>query len=428
MHYTKTKETMNSKPFSKNTFFSLLSLLCCFLLLSCSSSCPIPNSPQELAQPFELEFYDSKEPPKHYNVFIDASFSMFGFMGENSEFLNLVNSMMTRMNVPDDNINFYSFGQGSAKLEGSLKTNLHKISTPKFYSEGRTDITKPLELLQQDLHSVNIILTDGVQSTTHAQQDYALFARNLKEHVGHSGFFAMLGKRLAFSGKYYCEKSKGSLTLPQGSTRPVYCLAFGKREYGKYFMDNFSRDFEHSFEFGLPSTDNKLGFTSKFSNPADLKILNHLGDRPHLCLSYFKLRSKDFHKTNKELIKIHLKNYEEIYGSTVDYSIAYKGKKDSVYVDIKEAGGHTEARIVEDGTIGIEIPFKQRYNGCYLVLLTFRKTLPYWIRDWNTDDDTKIENSSQTYGLKPWMEFIMNAFEQYKYLSTTSYYLHIAKE
>lgn len=418
-----------SKHIFIRAIFILLSLFLVSLFISCSSSCPIPNSELELAQAFDLDFHDAKEPPTHYNVFIDASMSMFGFMGEEKEFLNLVSSLMTRMNVSDENINFYSFGHGSTKLEGSLRTNLHKISNPSFYSEGRTDITKPLELIQKDMHSVNLILTDGVQSTQHAQQDYALFARKLKEHVGHNGFFALLGKQIAFSGRYYCEKSRGTINLAPGSTRPVYCLAFGKRDYGKHFMNNFSRDFEQSFEFGLPSIDNKLGFTAKNSLPEDFNYLKHIVDRPHLSLSSFRLKSDGFHKANKENLKMNLKNYVETYGSTVDYSIAYKSKTDTAYVDIKEASGHTEAIIIDSSdAIEVNIPFKQRYKGCYLVLLTFRKTLPLWIEEWSTDDDTKIDNASKTFWLKPWMEFIMNAFEQYKYLSTTSYYLHISKE
>ena len=58
----------------------------------------------------------------------------------------------------------------------------------------------------------------------------------------------------------------------------------------------------------------------------------------------------------------------------------------------------------------------------------FQETLPGWIYQLSTDDDTKIENLNKTYMLEPWMRFIMDNFEDYKHLATTQYYLYICRK
>lgn len=56
---------------------------------------------------------------------------MYGFTGENSEYLNLLNTIIAK--IPQDaKINFYSFGQGSLKMEGDLRANLYKLSRRDF--------------------------------------------------------------------------------------------------------------------------------------------------------------------------------------------------------------------------------------------------------------------------------------------------------
>ncbi len=381
------------------------------------------DSLSDYEKPFGVISSEAPYPPKNINVFIDASASMYGFTAKNSTFHEIISSVISR--IPQDaSIQLYGFGRSSIKLEGDLRKMLHTISDRNFYSQEHTDLCKPFdEHIKDDPNSVNLIFTDMVQSTKHAEQDRVIFARLLKSYLGENGFLSLMAIQADFVGEYYTEKIDGKLKVPNGSTRPLYCLAFGHRKYAGFIDGKIANLFTNSFEFGNTAS-NKLRCTDNSDFVNDPVNLIHVKNNSELPVSDFLLKLG-----HTEELKFTMSGYEDKYGETLDYSVAYKSMADSVYKEMKDQGGSLRVEVFADrDRVTFKIPFNNNRPGSYLARLTFRKTLPAWISDFTTADDTKIDKISKTYRLDTWMKFIMDNFEDYKYLATTQYYIHIKRK
>lgn len=391
------------------------------ILLSGCAKCASFVKLEELEKPFGVESTQAITDPQHFNIFIDASKSMCGYTSDNSDLFKIINTVMSR--IPNNaTIKFYQFGSESSELLGDLRQNLHSIEEKKFYSKEDTDLNEPFKHILDDRRAVNLIFTDGVQSTAHAQADYAMFAINLKNYLGEHGFFSLKGVQASFGGYYYSEKNRTSLNIPSGSTCPLYCLTFGDRKYAKFITEKFSDLFENHFDFGFTS-DNKMDFVDRANGVSLPKGLVFNNDDYNLPLTYYTLTGQ------AQELNFNLKGYEDYFGKTIDYSIAYMAEKDTTFSIISNSHGLVTADVTP-GTdhLSLTIPFSHNDEGCYLIRLTFRKTLPKWVEEWSTDDDSKVENQQKTFNLANWMGFIMNSFEDYKYLSTTQYYLHVERK
>jgi len=400
----------------------ILTIISGTCIFSCSSGFSKPKSLEEIEKPFGIPSSEKPVVPKSFNIIVDVSASMCGYTGENSGFLNLINTIIAK--IPQDaNINFYSFGQNSLKMEGDLRTNLYKLNRRDLYKEPRTDLTKPFNLIREDKNSVNLIFTDGVQSTQHSQQDYVIFAKELNQYLEGNGFFALLGKQVPFEGSYFSEYKKKYINIEPGGTRPVYCLAFGNSKFAEFIQKKIRDLFDNCFDFGIVQP-NHLKYTYDESGKNEPEKLLHIGNDEKLPVSYFKLGTGHI-----QYLKINLKGYEDKFGTTIDYAIAYQAKSNPKFIELQDKRGTLKAnKLSAVDKITFKIPFEEDKAGIYRILLSFRKTLPTWIKEWNTDDDSKIEFQNKTYHLANWMQFILDNFEDYKYLTTTRYYLQIERK
>lgn len=400
--------------------FAVLAAACIFVLASCGTYGP-PEGLGEYEEPFGVDSTADPDPPLNFNVFIDASASMHGFTEEYKTFKNIINSVVSRI-PPKAKIQLYGFGSDSVQLEGDLRKMLHTISNRSFYSQEYTDLCLPFEKhIKDDPNSVNLIFTDMVQSTERAEQDRAIFAKLLKEYLGENGFLALLATQAEFQGEYYTERVNSRIKAPEGSTRPLYCLAFGDRRYAGFIQSKIGDLFAYSFEFG-----NTLPNQLRYAQPKDLvndpeNFLDE-GDDLDLPATWYKLG-----KGRTDHLGFNFTGYEDRFGRTLDYALAYQGKADTLYTELKGCGGSIQVQ--PDGErVSFQIPFNQNAKGQYLIRFTFRKTLPAWIAELSTNDDTKPGNLNKTYMLEPWMRFIMDNFEDYKHLATTQYFAYIKRK
>jgi len=398
------------------------------ILVSCGV-CPTPSSLPELQKPFGISPDEKQVLPQNYNIFIDVSGSMKGFVSQESEFLNIINTLISL--IPDTNqenqalsehVRFFTFGKTINPLKGDLKSSLHTIADPNIYNQNITDLNNPFEYIFGDQRSVNLIITDGVQSTHFAGQDQVIFSKNLKKYLGDNGFFSFMGKQVSFEGRYPTEKTGKTIVLEHGGKRPLYCLVFGNRKYSEFINKKISDLFDEHFDFGN-MTPNNLRFYQRKDGSTDASKLQHLGDDLRLPLTKYEF--KGFTKD----LSFYLKGYEDRLGKIIDYRIAYISKTDSTYQQIYKSEKALTASTSDTGDyLSFTMPFQYEKKGCYLIRITFRKTLPQWIIAWDTNDDSKIDNQNKTYRLKPWMESILNSFDDYEFLSTTQYYLHVTRK
>jgi len=392
------------------------------LILSCRDGSRF-NDISQLEKPFGVESAIDSSPPSKFNVFIDASASMYGFTAPNGEFLSIVNSVISR--VPQEaTIQLYGFGRSSLVLEGDLRQMLHTISDRNFYNQEHTDLCKPFdEHITSDLQSVNLIFTDMVQSTQFADQDRVIFARELKKYLGENGFLSLMAVQADFEGAYYTERVQSNLSVPDGSARPLYCMAFGHRKYADFIQSKLGNLFSNTFEFGT-TTENELKCVDNvdYKNEPEGFILD--SNNADLPLSQFLLK-----KGHTDQLKLTMAGYKDGFGKILDYAVAFQSNKDTLFVENPNLGGSVTAEVIpESDKVTFNLPFNNNTPGEYLVRLTFRKTLPKWASDLSTDDDTKIDNIGKTYMLETWMRFIMDNFQDYKHLATTQYYLLIRRK
>jgi hypothetical protein len=413
---------MKNKVLMPFLIFIFISIIVFLGLFSCSSDTTKPQNLEELEKPFGIPHSEKPAIPKSFNIIVDASASMYGFTGKNSGFLNLLNTIIAK--IPQDaKINFYSFGQGSLKMEGNLRANLYKLSRRDFYKESRTDLTKPFNLIREDKNSVNIILTDGVQSTQHSQEDYVIFAKELNQYLEGNGFFALMGKQVPFEGSYFSEYARKYIDIEPGGKRPIYCLAFGNRKYADFVQKKIRDLFDNCFDFGVV-LPNHLKYTQDESGKNEPEKLVHISNDEKLPVAYFNLGKGHF-----QYLKFNLKGYEDRFGTTIDYAVAYQAKKNPNFIELQDKRGTVKAnKFAGTDKITFKIPFEEDKSGTYRILLSFRKTLPSWIKEWSTDDDSKPELQTKTYHLANWMQFILDNFEDYKFLTTTRYYLQIERK
>jgi len=413
---------MKNKVLMPFLIFIFISIIVFLGLFSCSSDTTKPQNLEELEKPFGIPHSEKPAIPKSFNIIVDASASMYGFTGKNSGFLNLLNTIIAK--IPQDaKINFYSFGQGSLKMEGNLRANLYKLSRRDFYKESRTDLTKPFNLIREDKNSVNIILTDGVQSTQHSQEDYVIFAKELNQYLEGNGFFALMGKQVPFEGSYFSEYARKYIDIEPGGKRPIYCLAFGNRKYADFVQKKIRDLFDNCFDFGVV-LPNHLKYTQDESGKNEPEKLVHISNDEKLPVAYFNLGKGHF-----QYLKFNLKGYEDRFGTTIDYAVAYQAKKNPNFIELQDKRGTVKAnKFAGTDKITFKIPFEEDNPGTYRILLSFRKTLPSWIKEWSTNDDSKPELQTKTYHLANWMQFILDNFEDYKFLTTTRYYLQIERK
>lgn len=397
--------------------FLYVSIALALLFLFSCTHCP--EKLEDYERPFGVNSTVSQSPPKKINVFIDNSYSMLGYTEPGSKFNQIISSVISRIPLETE-IKLFGFGHTSIELKGDLRKSLHIISDRSFYNQVETDLCIPFE--QQiigDPNSVNLIYTDMVQSTEFAEKDRVIFARLLRSYLGDNGFLSLMAVQADFSGVYYTEKAKGKMNVSDVS-RPLYCLAFGNRKYAKFIEDKFENLFEHSFEFGN-TKPNKLKCTSNVDEKDYPHNFIHKGDDNDLPVSEYNLG-----KGHIDFLRFTLEGYEDRFGKTLDYALAYKSKADSSFTAVNDANGMVTAEALQNGSnVTFDIPFSHNDPGQYIMRLTFRKTLPQWIAKYSTDDDTVLENMNKTYSLEAWMNFIMDNFEDYKHLATTQYYICI---
>ena len=186
-----------------------------FLISGCAK-CPSFQELADLEKPFGVESTQAKTDPQHFNIFIDASYSMEGYATANGDLFRIVSAIVTR--IPNtENIKFYQFGTESNELQGDISQNLNLILDTEFYKQQDTDLNKPFEQIFGDREAINLIFTDGVQSTgPKSRAGYTMFAINLKKHLGEHGFFSLKGTQASFEGTYYVEKNGKSEKLQIG--------------------------------------------------------------------------------------------------------------------------------------------------------------------------------------------------------------------
>jgi len=357
---------------------------------------------------------ERKAYPDLVHFFIDGSGSMHGYSDPAGDFIPTINKIVNLMSqFKEDQIIFSKFGASCSSLTGDLKSILYQIAKREFYSEERTDISKPIDVATMNKNTLNIVFTDGLQSTSNPEADFIMLARAIKGYLGTDGFIRIYGKLAPFEGRYYSLTGKKWIQIPKGSKRPLFCMVFGKQQYASFAEEIVSNQFEHMFEIGI-SNPNNLQYETKQLDKAIL----HYEDIRELKLSNLELKQKS------DTLSIALIGKNEPVHNEVSYSILFSNNHKR-HEFVNHSKGKSDV-IRDEDRILIHIPYKEAEKGLYLIQLAFIRQLPEWIQSWDTKDDSSLENVTKSLNLKLWAETILSSFkDDIRAMTSTEYYIQI---
>lgn len=398
------------------------------LLPSCSRQVSPIKTLNDLEKPFGVDSGPAQlMNPVYFNIFIDGTESMYGFTNENGELFHTINKIANK--IPNNaTTTFYKFGAKPTKMGSDFRTCLQLISQRNFYDQPTTDLSQPFDFIEQDpraSNSINLIFTDGLQSTPQADADLVNFSKRLHDFLGSNGYFSFMGKLAQFEGRYFSLKAGKYIDFGNTGKRPFYCLAFSNQKYADYLRDKVGKCFDdYTFDFGKID-ENKLryAFPPATSDAQGLEGRDSsVNENQALPLSVYSLRK------NPKTLEISLKNYEERFGRNIQYQISYKApEKGAVYKLVMPKPSDAQIRKIDENVLTIAIPNIINNNGDYLIRFAFRKSIPQWIVSWNTDDDSSIDNQSKTYKIKNWIDYILEKSESDESLVSTQYFVQITK-
>lgn len=193
---------------SKNIKYLAVCILACFLLLGqgCTSRefCPLPEDMdfEEIA-PLTVEI--------NADIYIDASFSMVGFVTPGNSFYVRTLQMLERAFISgwpkrSNSLKFYKFGSKISKIE---RDQVLSAAFAEFYMDpeirAQTRIEKVIENANSD--NLNIIITDLFQID--ADVNLLIGSLNQKFLTKHNSV-GVLGIKSHFNGKVFDVGCSGS--------------------------------------------------------------------------------------------------------------------------------------------------------------------------------------------------------------------------
>jgi hypothetical protein len=228
---------------------SYLSLLIALIIIA-HSGCGGTGRPKIAAQSIELADKLTSPPPapgndvpsKNQRVYIDASWSMGGFIGKTSssgrtafdEFIDAMPDVLPGCEV-------YKYGQ--AGKWGQSVEDLRQITTKaEFDAKLHEPATYQLtfnpddalfkQLVSQKEPELSIILTDGVESDDKGQVN-TVVVDAIRSWMNEGNIFAILMMKSRFSGKFYSESQRRMIGNVTAEERPFFAfiLAPSRREF-----------------------------------------------------------------------------------------------------------------------------------------------------------------------------------------------------
>ncbi|HLK63013.1 MAG TPA: hypothetical protein VKU19_06215 [Bryobacteraceae bacterium] len=179
------------------------------------------------------------------DIYVDGSMSMRGYvLAQNSNYSQMIREVLQSATAAQFNLNIYKF---TSTVTPVTRLPLGQLQTPGFYDGRDTPLATLLSQLANETSHTAIIISDLVQSD--GGVDSLGLVKSLSQLAGRGLQMRLLGYRSSFDGDYYPESRAGGLgqrtfrlTMSQslpGTGRPFYLFVVAPNAESMKRVDNY---------------------------------------------------------------------------------------------------------------------------------------------------------------------------------------------
>jgi hypothetical protein len=385
-----------------------------------------------------IKIWSEKERPSkvEYNIYIENSGSMIGYMNGNTDFKKALFDLITRFNGEKEKVTLNYINDHIYPIDTSMKEFIEFLEPKNVKKYGNTSSSelnrifrlvvdkwktdgKPAVLVSDYIYSID---KGGNIDAGLATQKYT--TKLVFQEVKDDCAVLIIKSNSFFDGKYYTFKNPNS-GEKINSNRPYYIWVIGGREDIIGFTDKYhinkldgyenhvviynSESIANQYYTILPTTNKKGKFRRvRGSNGDAVKSIESIEyDKRKKPNSIFEFTvAIDFRglPVNNDYIM-----------DKSNYILRSSLRDDFKIVSITEDIQNVEKR--DKGILGtashiITISTTSITAGEQVLALELKKELPKWIETSSTVDDTDIEkNSNKTFGLSYLIEGVAEAYD-----------------
>lgn len=416
---------------------TLLLVSCVLCTVSCRSRISAGPNDSNISNTPQLQ--DSTIPTSkasRINVYLENSGSMNGYINSNSDFKTAIADLLVLLdyNYSPDSVFMYFINSDIYPVRRSnpSTTFIKQLSAANFRvgDVGSTDLNDIFRILlsKTDSKTISILLSDCIYSIKGAATSHLLGMAKAetkgtflqKSKLSDVGYTTTIVKLLSdFDGVYYDKDNKAHI---YNGKRPYYMCVIGSSDIMSDFnakvplKSNTLQGFQNSFTLSTQSNDN-IPFWSVLSatecsarfNPMkgeisskyirgieDIELNNRTNDLFSFCMAVdmSKYQVDEGYITSPQ-------NYVVTKG---DFSIVSITPIDQVSIKSVDKKYIGQASHI--------ICLQANGNAYSDIQIQFKNTIPNWVNQTNSEDDTKAVDDSTTFGIGYMVGGIAEAYAQ----------------
>lgn len=371
---------------------------------------------------------------RKYNIYLENSGSMYGYLGGNTAFKDALMDLCSRFSRKQESINFFFVNDQIHPIQGELEDFMNYLKPEKLRRIGNVGSSNVGDILDMVLDSVvhneesAILTSDFIFSLKNAKnienqlttQKYGITNIIVKHRLREEkyGFLIIQGQSL-FDGYYYDFKNNSSRI---SIDRPYYTWIIAPLDK----ILNFANDYDikslkgyqnHTLIFDseylpipyftiLPESEKIGEFRKKDRKKNVIKEItsisyDHRKDRVFqfsIAIDFSKIPATDKYLLNPKNYTLKSSQGDEFALNVIPLNEAEINKRDEKFLQ-----GATHLLKISSSTIS---------TGDQKLIIALRKTLPEWLKSASTLDDGDIKGTAanQTFGLEYLVEGIVDAF------------------
>ena len=389
----------------------------------------------------------TQEPSQEYNIYIENSGSMYGYLNGNTQFKDAFMALCSRIKRSDEEMSFYFVNDEIHPVQGELQNFMYYLD-PKNKQELRkkgnvstSNLVSIFELVIDSLMSngtpailsSDFIFSLQTKNAKLAEQKYSITSLIVEKNLRKEGYGFLIIKGISmFKGSYY-NFEKPLESIPIEMNRPYYTWVIAKNDKLIDFANSYDieslKGYENHFVIydelgkGIPyfsilrDTEVKGGFDTPERDP---ELIHHITD-----IEYSRRGEKEFQfAVALDLSRIPAK--DEYLTNTEFYAIASdRGDNFNIerivpigQIDVKSKD---KRKFVGSATHVVIISTPKMSTGSQELRIALEKHMPKWVEESSTDDDTDIgkkdstrDTSGKTFGFDYLVEGVVDAYSPVK--------------
>lgn len=358
--------------------------------------------------------------------FLENSGSMFGYLTSNSNYVQAVNNLALNLDFSDMNtetvFNLINGNGEDVKITplGNNRSVFRSLLNPDSFNRGNintSDLTKMFEIALENAENnyISILVSDGlydvggeISPLNALDSETSSTAIKFNDRIRQNPNLQTLIVKLTsqFRGRYTYSSRRGSVGLDQ--ERPYYIWIFGNNELlNKYFSEEY-------FKNHLPGYQAMARFfkLDGFTIPYEATSLEKLGSFRFERGSRKKLNGTEKDRMGRGFQFSIAADYSSIPYSD-EYKLSIENYECSEFFEVSNIQKFDTTKLfVVNGIVPTHlISVKTAQNPFGTLQVNLKNSIPLWISQTNSEDETNIIGDSQyTFGFEKLIRGITDAY------------------